>query len=150
MSVIMMMLIVALLVFSTTTAIQIQNIADTNSGADSASREVHSADENNGYFSHLRGAARRLQGSFNIYKSYANVAPKLRPPQYSKNKNLRPLSPHKPIEYLSGTQKMMMKQRNSPTTEANSFDNKWSGFNLKENGINVPLNAPNAVAKSGK
>ena len=66
--------------------------------------------------------ARKLQGQFDAFKSYANA--RVKPPQYAK-KNLR----HSTSEYLTQNQMYMMKMRTGPDDPAHSFSASWSGFN---------------------
>lgn len=64
---------------------------------------------------------------FNMFKSYQNA--KVKPKQYTKNPpKSRPLS-----EYLTNHQKGMLKRRYGQDVPGAMFDEKWSGFDLKEN-----------------
>jgi len=75
---------------------------------------------------HLRGSdssSRRLQTTFNSFKSYANA--KVRPPQYSAN---RKKSPHSIDEYLTTTQLMMKAKRNAKPDASNGFTGNFDGY----------------------
>lgn len=72
------------------------------------------ADENN----------RRLENSFNLFKSYANA--KVKPRQYAKK-----LKYHGVEEYLSPQQKMMYSKRYGKDTTDVMFKDTWSGFDKR-------------------
>jgi hypothetical protein len=63
---------------------------------------------------------------FNIFKSYKDA--KVKPPQYS-----RARTQHAVDEYLTVTQKKMMKYRHGPDRPDFMFDKSWSGFNKAQN-----------------
>ena len=86
----------------------------------------------------LPALRRRLQSTYNKFKSYANVPAGQRPPQYSAKKLQHDIS-----EYLTTSQVMMKTNREGPVSAFNAMTGTWSGFtDYKNLGLSVAVPAP--------
>lgn len=85
---------------------------------------------------HGLSLGRRLQATYNMFKSYKNVPASQRPPSYSATQNTHDIS-----EYLTSQQQMMKAQRNGPVSSGNAMTGSWSGFNEYKT-MGLPLSTP--------